>query len=332
MHYYNKLLLLKLCRQQVPLSTPRSKCPSYHSVHCGACQIQIGKLIFQRLKPEDSMASKHRWLTLDCRMISSSLRGSAICYSNMSSNGSVGKSIKADDRLYTGWTDYEFGGWKAASVGEHIDQFKEQLATLSSLPSHQMPIHVNCHTGCDSFTQDQAQELFEEVLRIGRDLGIPISHETHRGRILGSPWMCLRMIEKFKDLRITLDISHWNVVAERLIPIDVLRPVFCRVDHVHARIGTHESPQVGDPRARYSTIFTEYHELVWKSIWQIGMASSKRVFTMTPEYGPAQDFYMPQLNLPGRDGITKQYVEQELANLIFNEQKKLKELFAECSI
>lgn len=201
-----------------------------------------------------------------------------------------------------------------------------------SLEKDQLPIHVNCHTGCDSFTEDQAIELFNVILNMEKKLKIPVSHETHRGRILGSPWVCLRLIEKYKDLRITLDISHWNVVSERLISIDVIKEVFSRVDHIHARIGTHESPQVGNPRAKYSEIFTEYHETLWKTIWKSGLASGKEIFTITPEYGPAQDYYMPQIALTGEDGMTQQYVERELSNLIIDEKQKLEELFTDCNI
>jgi hypothetical protein len=240
-------------------------------------------------------------------------------------SGSVGILEIIYCRLYTGWTDYEYGKWKASSVCEHIAQFQDQIKILLSVRDDQLPIHINCHSGCDSFSEDQATEFFKIILQ--SDIKIPISHETHRGRILGSPWMCLRMIEKFKDLRITLDISHWNVVSERLISIDILKPVLDRVDHIHARVGTHESPQVGNPRADYALSFTDYHELIWKNIWQIGIANAKRQFTITPEYGPVQDFYMPQIYLSGKDGMMKQHVEVELTKLIFNEQMKLKELF-----
>jgi hypothetical protein len=258
------------------------------------------------------------------------LQGSATCAVDVISNGSAGIFELTHYRLYTGWTDYEFGKWRKTSVGQHIDQFQQQISILLSLPDNELPIHVNCHSGCDTFSEDEATEFFAIVSQM--QLKISISHETHRGRILGSPWMCLRIIEKFKDLRITLDISHWNVVSERLIPIDILKPVLDRVDHIHARIGTHESPQVGYPRAEYAKIFREYHELVWKTVWQIGMAKAKTQFTVTPEYGPVQDFYMPHINLPGIDGLMQQHVEVELTKLIFDEQNKVKELFDGCQI
>ena len=192
------------------------------------------------------------------------------------------------------------------------------------MKSNQLPIHINCHTGCDSFTESQAIECLEIVLEEGRKSTISISHETHRGRILGSPWVCLRMIEKFKDLRITLDISHWNVVSERLIPLELLDPLFSRVDHIHARIGTHEAPQVGNPRSESIKGFTEYHEQVWKAVWTSG---NRKVYTVTPEYGPAIDFYMPQIIQSRQDGSEEKYVEVELNKLILDEEKKLRDLF-----
>ena len=58
-------------------------------------------------------------------------------------------------------------------------------------------------------------------------------------------------LETIPDLRFTLDISHWCNVHESLLAdqqetIDLVLP---RVNHVHARIGHQEGPQVNDPRA-----------------------------------------------------------------------------------
>ena len=235
--------------------------------------------------------------------------------------------MDTDHSIYTGWDDYEFGQWNLSTVNDHILQFKDQIAVILSLEPQWRPTHINCHTGCDSFTFEEAIECFESILEECSKVSIPISHETHRSRILASPWTCLRMIEKFPDLRITLDLSHWNVVSERLLPINVLEPLFPRVDHIHARIGTTNSAQVGNPRAKYSDIFTKYHEEIWKAIWKRSILTGRSICSVTPEYGPMEDYYMPQMAHINDDGLESYSVEVQLSELIIGEQKKLEDLF-----
>ena len=98
------------------------------------------------------------------------------------------------------------------------------------------------------------------------------------------------LIKKFPNLRLTLDLSHWNVVCERLVPLDFLEPCWDRVDHIHARVGTHEFPQLSNPTEDKQFLY--YHEDAWKKVWK-AQEKNRAVSTLTPEYGPSEDYYMP---------------------------------------
>lgn len=227
--------------------------------------------------------------------------------------------------LYTGWADYEFGAWSAESVDAHVGKFKAQLDAIHTLPV--LPVHINSHTGSDHFSESESIDCFNQVLQIPSR--ISISHETHRGRILHSPWTTLRLIRQFPQLRLTLDLSHWNVVSERLLTLEILNPVLERVDHIHARVGTHEAPQVGHPRDPFFQNFTEYHESVWKRVWHHQKATDKHVSTLTPEYGPASDFYMPYcIHVDAQNGKRERRPEVDLKELVFSESNVLHSQFA----
>ena len=222
--------------------------------------------------------------------------------------------------IYTGWDDYIVGEWTQKDVVFHIQQFKDQLDAIDSLAIK--PIHINSHTGSDDMDEQIACLLFSQILKIQSKYDIPVSHETHRGRVLNTPWAALRLLESFPNLRFTLDISHWNLVCERLVSIDILDPILKRVSHIHARIGTHESPQVSDPQhSRYSE-FTEYHQQVWKRVWEYQQKLNLACSYITPEYGPASDHYMP-VKYVDKDALPI----TDLQDLIYSQSTSLTSLF-----
>ena len=79
-----------------------------------------------------------------------------------------------------------------------------------------------------------------------------LAHETHRSCILYSPWVTARVLDRWPDMWLASDYSHWVIVAERHFSFeDELFDRFARrTIHIDARVGTPESPQVGDPRYR----------------------------------------------------------------------------------
>jgi hypothetical protein len=130
----------------------------------------------------------------------------------LSSNSSitaVNQSLSSTDMLlivgvYSHWQDYEEGEWTNESVDVHVARICSQLTLAASLN----PVHINCHSGQDSFSMEQSIEYFIRVLEFQSTLKFTgtIGHETHRSRILYSPWTTLPLVSKFPDLRLTLGI------------------------------------------------------------------------------------------------------------------------------
>lgn len=156
------------------------------------------------------------------------------------------------------------------------------------------PLYVNCHSGKDFFTFSQNKPFIDLTKRISADTGVPVYHETHRGRILYSAPVTSMYMEQMKELRLTLDISHWCNVHESLLDDqkETVAAALDRTDHVHARIGHAEGPQVNDPRAPEWQKAVSSHLAWWDSVVKSKRDAGKRITFLT-EFGPAD--YLPAL-------------------------------------
>ena len=178
--------------------------------------------------------------------------------------------------LYSHWTDYE-GTWAPASPAEHLDQLRRQVDACAALD----PIHINVHAGCDSWPEDISTRFYEDAQSI---VPANASFETHRGRPLGHAFQCKRILDAVPGLRLTADPSHWHVVHERFLDMNtrdervLMNTVAGRVDHVHARVGNEERPQLAAP---FDDEAADWHVAFWRKCWAAGAR------TACVEYGPA---------------------------------------------
>ncbi|MEM9514408.1 MAG: TIM barrel protein [Actinomycetota bacterium] len=172
-----------------------------------------------------------------------------------------------------------FGG----SCDDHLADFGRQLDLIGRWNS---PV-VNVHGGADAFSDDDARRFLRTAGEMAGDHGVALSHETHRGRILHTPWRTARLLDEVDDLWLTADLSHWVVTCERLPNdrADDLAVALARTRHVHARVGFDQGPQVPDPRdPRWST-FVDAHERWWTEAFAAIGARGDQI-TVTPEWGP----------------------------------------------
>ena len=174
-------------------------------------------------------------------------------------------------------------------VAEHRTDLQRGIEAAAALGPH----HIICHGGVDAWNDDQAAEFYETALTLERVSGVPIAHETHRGRLLHTPWQARRLIEAHPDLRLAVDLSHWVVVAERLIDdqLDVIDMAAGRTIHVDARVGHEQAPQVPDPR---DDVWRD-HLSTFESWWDRVIGPDTVV---VPEYGPFP--YLPATPFDGR--------------------------------
>ena len=173
---------------------------------------------------------------------------------------------------------------------ESLEEYKSYLQKAID----QKPIAINSHTGSDFLSFEQNMAFINAANNLSKTSKIPIYHETHRGRFSYSLPETKKYLEANINLRLTLDISHWMVVHESLLKNreDLLEKVVLRSDHIHARVGFEEGPQVNDPSAPEWKIVLDRHLDIWETVIQKNWDKNKTA-TITTEFGPPN--YMPTI-------------------------------------
>jgi sugar phosphate isomerase/epimerase len=177
------------------------------------------------------------------------------------------------------------------SPRDHLAELRQQLEECLLL----RPLRVSVITGSDAWSLDLQIRFLREAVAIAAASGLAVSFETHRSRCLGHPWSLVQIVENVPDLRLTADLSHWCVVAERLMTPD-LEPIVAmadRVDHIHARVGHPQGPQVSHPFAPEHGQALATHLACWRMFAERIRARQGPLLSFTPEFGP--DGYMPTL-------------------------------------
>jgi sugar phosphate isomerase/epimerase len=172
----------------------------------------------------------------------------------------------------------------------HLNQFQQNLNAAVKAK----PVYINCHSGKDYFAFEQNLKFMEATEKASKETGVPIYHETHRGRILFAANIARQFMEKNQSLRLTLDISHWCNVHESLLgdQEETVAMTLNRTDHIHARVGHAEGPQVSDPRAPEWNTAVQTHFSWWDKVVETKKKEGKRMTFLT-EFGPPD--YMPTL-------------------------------------
>jgi sugar phosphate isomerase/epimerase len=177
--------------------------------------------------------------------------------------------------------------WQTVDVDFNLHQskFLQELYSLSSLN----PLFINSQTGKDHFTEEQNIKLIRIAGKVSEETGVEILHETHRGKWSYAAHVTAQYLKKYPDIRITLDASHWCNVAESFLedqPETILLALQ-HTNHIHARVGYPEGPQVPDPRDKLWANALQYHLQWWDEIIRIKRYSNTEYFTITPEFGPS---------------------------------------------
>jgi sugar phosphate isomerase/epimerase len=182
--------------------------------------------------------------------------------------------------------------WSAGGTpAEHARSLEEQYRRNIELE----PILVNSHTGKDYFTAEENVTIFRRALELEEECGVPIAHETHRGRAPFSTVATMAFLDALPGLRLTADFSHWCTVHESLLE-DQAGPVARAIErtiHIHARVGHPEGPQVPDPRAPEWSDAVDAHFGWWREIVEHRRRIGSELLTITPEFGPPR--YMQTL-------------------------------------
>lgn len=184
--------------------------------------------------------------------------------------------------------------------GESFDAFKASFLRYLELSAEGAPLLINSHTGRDYFSFDRNLELADLAASFSARAGIPVVHETHRGRFLYAPAVAMSYFEARPALAVTADLSHWVVVSESFLEgfPEALSEVVRRAGHIHARVGYEEGPQVTDPRAPGWAYAVTPFLGWWDRILEARAQRGEAITTLTAEFGPPP--YMHTSPLDGR--------------------------------
>lgn len=185
---------------------------------------------------------------------------------------------------------------------EHLEHFKK-MTEGAATNTIQKPLYINCHSGKDYFSFEENSTFIEHTTQLSKQTGILICHETHRSRMLFAAPVAKKYLQTILDLKITLDASHWCNVSESLLQdqAETMGLAIDKTEHIHARIGHAEGPQVNDPRAPEWEAAIKAHLGWWDEVVKRKKMNGETLTILT-EFGPPD--YMP----------TTPYTRQPLAD------------------
>ncbi|MFZ6848602.1 sugar phosphate isomerase/epimerase family protein [Undibacterium sp. RuRC25W] len=178
--------------------------------------------------------------------------------------------------------------WETALHAD-FDDHKQALAAYLFNACAAQPLFVNTHTGKDFYSFAQNSELLDLTESISLETGVPIVHEIHRSRFSGHPMLLLPYLQQRPSLAFNADLSHWCCACESLLEDQqqTLAQVFPHVQHIHARVGNSQGPQVNDFRAPEHANALQQHLAWWDAIIELRRHAGVQQITITPEFGPA---------------------------------------------
>lgn len=208
-------------------------------------------------------------------------------------------TVEAQKDLFDALKKYQLDigflvGGSDSDPAKHFAQFKTMLDG-AAYQNAQRPLYINCHSGRDFFSMEENGKFIDYSYKVAKDTGLTICHESHRSRILFAAHVAKQYIHQYADLRLTMDISHWCNVHESLLhdQEETVQLALSRTDHVHARIGHPEGPQVNDPRAPEWEATVKRHLEWWDTVVQHKIKNGTNRLTILTEFGPPD--YMPTL-------------------------------------
>lgn len=179
-----------------------------------------------------------------------------------------------------------------ANFQQHTELYSAWLEKIKPYPV----LKINSQTGKDHFNFEQNQLLHVIAHTFARQNNINIVHETHRGKFSFACHTTAEYLRHDPKLRLTLDVSHWLCVAESWLEDQQqhLDLAIQRTDHIHARIGHTQGPQIPDPRLPEWQYALDRHFHWWQKAAS-HKSNDHQPLTITTEFGPIP--YMA--NIPG---------------------------------
>ena len=180
--------------------------------------------------------------------------------------------------------------WQAQCYPRTVDELRPILEHVAELGAD----HVNLQADARPHTVAECVPLIEGWRALAQDAGVALHFETHRDRMTTDLYFTLRLLDRFPDLRLTGDLSHYVVGREFAWPVSdenhrLMHRVIDQCWGFHGRVASREQIQVqiSFPHQR------EWLEL-FMSWWEYGFRSWRQrappdaVLTILCELGPRE--------------------------------------------
>jgi sugar phosphate isomerase/epimerase len=174
--------------------------------------------------------------------------------------------------------------------GRDFERYKTALRrNLYALAEYQTnaikPRFINTQTGREYYTKDQMAECFAICDEISKEIDTPVIQETHRNKWSYAAHVVEQYLKDFPGVRLGLDLSHWVCVSESYLQDqpEAVELAIQHADHIHARVGHIEGPQVTDPRTPENAEALQYHLNWWDRWVSVQKEKGLEYCTITPE-------------------------------------------------
>ncbi len=177
-----------------------------------------------------------------------------------------------------------WGGVIEGDFEQSLATYENHLRNACSIA----PLFANVQSGKDHYSYSQNMEFLSVANQISLDTGIKVLHETHRGKFCFTAHITRKYLLRNPALRITADFSHWCAVSESLLEdqTESLELAISRTDHIHARVGFSQGPQIPDPRDPFWKAVFNSHLVWWDKIVALKKKEKAAFLTISPEFGP----------------------------------------------
>lgn len=214
-------------------------------------------------------------------------------------NGFIPDPADANDwRLLLEANDLSFSVNAYPKSASDMERFLEDVQNYGHIQ------FINAQVLTPFLIDEPAEELICSIIDLSRSAGIPVFIETHRGTITQDLIRTVRMVEKLKELRMTIDFSHYILAGEMLTISDeaelYFQKLLSRTSSIHARVSNGEQIQVDLDDEALQPMMENY-----KRWWSAGMgnwlntADANDVFPFVCELGPPP-YAMTRKGLEGR--------------------------------
>lgn len=193
---------------------------------------------------------------------------------------------------------------QVSSRGQNAEAQIEEVKELIDYSVEAGSVLINGHLGRDIFSFEENCRILNVAQGAAIQLGVPLVCETHRGRPLSTGPATRAYLEALPDLRLNVDFSHWTCAHESDLKdqADNVRAAINRADHIHARVGSCQGPQVPDPFASAWSEWTNHFMRYWQRIIDARKAEGCQRIMIVPEFGPPPYMQIcPDSGLPVRD-------------------------------